>query len=239
MGQFSRNTVCRRCGHPKPGPGEVSAPITADASPLDVENFLLANMVNDQAAQQFREMPPDKQRVVMNRGSLADSRDPTAVLISRMVAIKKAQKNICLAGGQDWTCPGCWDIQFARNTQCRQCGTPNPALTAGGGGGSSAMVGPNDWAAQQSPGGKGGKGGAQMQWPESWGGFFDSSNNWVDIEAYIRKYFIEDRAADQLREMDPAQQKMWSRAGPWMMHATPQRSLSRASQRLGKKPGLT
>merc|ERR1712187_1017688 len=26
----------------------------------------------------------------------------------------------------DWFCPGCSDLQFRRNTQCRKCGTPNP-----------------------------------------------------------------------------------------------------------------
>lgn len=26
----------------------------------------------------------------------------------------------------DWYCPGCADLQFARNAKCRKCGTPNP-----------------------------------------------------------------------------------------------------------------
>merc|ERR1711976_1030472 len=26
----------------------------------------------------------------------------------------------------DWVCPGCFDHQFARNTQCRKCSTPRP-----------------------------------------------------------------------------------------------------------------
>ena len=26
----------------------------------------------------------------------------------------------------DWRCPGCQDIQFAKNTECRRCGTANP-----------------------------------------------------------------------------------------------------------------
>ncbi|CAK0832312.1 unnamed protein product, partial [Prorocentrum cordatum] len=34
--------------------------------------------------------------------------------------------------------PGCGDLQFARNTQCRKCGTPNPV---GGGGGGAAFGG--------------------------------------------------------------------------------------------------
>lgn len=31
----------------------------------------------------------------------------------------------------DWTCPACGDLQFARNTACRKCGTPKPAASAG------------------------------------------------------------------------------------------------------------
>eukprot|EP00927_Polykrikos_kofoidii_P013719 TRINITY_DN15962_c0_g2_i3.p1 TRINITY_DN15962_c0_g2~~TRINITY_DN15962_c0_g2_i3.p1 ORF type:complete len:127 (+),score=16.67 TRINITY_DN15962_c0_g2_i3:268-648(+) len=26
----------------------------------------------------------------------------------------------------DWRCPGCQDLQFARNTVCRRCGAPKP-----------------------------------------------------------------------------------------------------------------
>ena len=32
----------------------------------------------------------------------------------------------------DWDCPECGDHQFARNTECRQCGEPKP-LDGGGG----------------------------------------------------------------------------------------------------------
>lgn len=33
----------------------------------------------------------------------------------------------------DWYCPGCGDHQFARNTECRKCGAPNPQGQAGAG----------------------------------------------------------------------------------------------------------
>lgn len=32
----------------------------------------------------------------------------------------------------DWTCPGCQDHQFARNSQCRRCNTPKPLDAMGG-----------------------------------------------------------------------------------------------------------
>jgi len=49
----------------------------------------------------------------------------------------------------DWMCPGCNDLQFARNTECRKCGTANPGSGGGGGGGGV-------------PGGKGMKAGDWM-----------------------------------------------------------------------------
>lgn len=44
----------------------------------------------------------------------------------------------------DWICPGCGDIQFARNDKCRKCGTPNPAPGAGKGEGKGAKRA-GDW----------------------------------------------------------------------------------------------
>lgn len=40
----------------------------------------------------------------------------------------------------DWICPGCNDLQFARNPVCRQCRTPRPA-----GAGGNNMGEPGDW----------------------------------------------------------------------------------------------
>merc|ERR1719183_1403455 len=34
----------------------------------------------------------------------------------------------------DWYCPGCNDLQFARNTHCRRCGMANPNGSGGKGG---------------------------------------------------------------------------------------------------------
>lgn len=39
----------------------------------------------------------------------------------------------------DWYCPGCGDLQFAKNTECRRCSTPKPDGIA------TAGVKPGDW----------------------------------------------------------------------------------------------
>jgi len=61
------------------------------------------------------------------------------------------------AGGDmkpgDWICPGCGDMQFARNAMCRRCSTPRPHALGGNGGALTAAAGshgggnmkPGDW----------------------------------------------------------------------------------------------
>jgi len=44
----------------------------------------------------------------------------------------------------DWWCPTCGDLQFAKNTQCRKCATPNPLITEGSSSGACGMK-PGDW----------------------------------------------------------------------------------------------
>merc|ERR1711865_1016870 len=48
----------------------------------------------------------------------------------------------------DWLCPGCNDLQFARNEACRRCGTLKPIDAAGAavaGGGNNQCEKPGDW----------------------------------------------------------------------------------------------
>merc|ERR1711879_306867 len=76
--QFAKNQSCRRCGASRPAPEpEQMAP--------GVEEFLARFQIQERAANQFRNLTPQRQQQIMNRGSLADARDPTAVLITRMV----------------------------------------------------------------------------------------------------------------------------------------------------------
>merc|ERR1712194_789484 len=36
--------------------------------------------------------------------------------------------------GEDWTCPSCYDLVFARNSNCRSCGAAKPGAASGGSG---------------------------------------------------------------------------------------------------------
>merc|ERR1719343_1285357 len=112
------------------------AAMATDEDRALVEAFLGTSQVEPHAAQLLRDMPPSVQTLVMNKGSLQDARDQTAVLISRMnlatQAVSGNQNTPSVPMGNakpgDWICPGCLDLQFARNANCRKCGTPNPKL---------------------------------------------------------------------------------------------------------------
>jgi len=65
-----------------PGAGNVQP-----ATPEEVNHFLLLNPVEDHAAANLRSLDPMVQKMVMNRGSLEDARDPSAMLSSRISKI--------------------------------------------------------------------------------------------------------------------------------------------------------
>merc|ERR1712008_87087 len=58
--------------------------IIAGHSTPEVEAFLTQNPVEPHAAARLRSLPPEMQRLVIERGSLQGARDPSAVLISRV-----------------------------------------------------------------------------------------------------------------------------------------------------------
>jgi len=179
--QFGRNDTCRKCGTPKEmasdnlaemlGQGIDVPTITERAAPQQVQQFLMQHVVEQHAVDIFLKLDPKLQKIVMNKGSLAEARDQTAMLMGR---IKQAQK---IASGAitmelkpgDWICPGCHDVQFSRNTTCRQCGSPKPGGGGGGGCGHTAA-----FAQMGGMGGMGGMRGVQgtqgMQGMQGMGG---------------------------------------------------------------------
>merc|ERR1719253_1751477 len=85
------------------------------------------------------------QAAVILKGTLHGSRDPTAVLVSRMNSVlKEAQAQGWIPQGQlhatpggtregDWYCNRCNDLQFAKNNTCRCCGSSRAEVEAEGG----------------------------------------------------------------------------------------------------------
>jgi len=124
---FSRNTSCRKCGHDKPDSSLGGfLKHTVPATPVEVEQFLVLNPVEQHAADKFRKMDAKAQRLVINKGGLEGARDATAAFIGRMSSIDKIARGTIVLPPGDWICPGCGDHQFARNDTCRRCATPKP-----------------------------------------------------------------------------------------------------------------
>jgi len=141
--QFSRNSSCRRCGIEKPESAGSFLKETVPATPIEVEQFLVLNPVEQHAADKFRKMDTRAQRLVINKGGLEGARDPTAAFIGRMSAIDKIARGAVVLPPGDWLCPGCGDHQFARNDSCRRCHTTKPA-SAGGDAGTAPAAGGMD-----------------------------------------------------------------------------------------------
>merc|ERR1719401_1625506 len=107
---FARNDSCRRCGHRNSG--------------SEIDEFLSRNAIEAHAVEEFKELPPELQVMVMDAGSLADARDPTAVLRSRMMKAKQGTLKVEEMRPGDWKCKACGDHNFAKNESCRKCGAP-------------------------------------------------------------------------------------------------------------------
>merc|ERR1712048_298695 len=115
--------------------GQYEAEMASEEDKAFVEAFLAHSSVDFHAADMLRGLPPDLQKMAINKGSLQDARDQTAVLISRMNLATQTRgitqpslKQGFETKPGDWVCPGCLDLQFARNATCRKCQTPNPTL---------------------------------------------------------------------------------------------------------------
>eukprot|EP00927_Polykrikos_kofoidii_P059679 TRINITY_DN54820_c0_g1_i1.p1 TRINITY_DN54820_c0_g1~~TRINITY_DN54820_c0_g1_i1.p1 ORF type:complete len:490 (-),score=114.01 TRINITY_DN54820_c0_g1_i1:156-1535(-) len=56
----------------------------AQASSADVETFLVTSLIDPDAAAKLRSMPPQLQKLVIERGPIVGTRNPSSVLIARM-----------------------------------------------------------------------------------------------------------------------------------------------------------
>lgn len=121
--QFARNLQCRKCGAPNPNPESampstripdaISGYVGADGrlkkgfKPKKVCAFFLEGRCRKGAMCTYAHSEDD----------LHGGAGPEAWV---------AQKENPKWAKEDWTCPCCGDLQFARNAACRKCGTPNP-----------------------------------------------------------------------------------------------------------------
>lgn len=126
---FMRNPVCRKCGAARAGAGPINlheaAPGGNAMSVVDI--YLAENGIEPRAADNFRALPPQMQQLVMESGTFSDARDPTAVLISRMNKAKAGMLQAAKVMPGDWKCGSCGEHNYARNKQCRKCGTAQEA----------------------------------------------------------------------------------------------------------------
>lgn len=121
--QFARNPQCRKCGTPNPNP--------------PTENPNLATRIPDALSGYIgpdgrlkRGFKPKKVCQFFLEGrclkgamcTYAHSEDDLKEGCGPEAWITNKQRD----QQADWTCPACGDLQFARNAQCRKCGTPNP-----------------------------------------------------------------------------------------------------------------
>jgi len=227
----------------------------APATPQEVEMFLMSNPMEGKVQDQFRNMDAKAQRLVLNRGSLEGSRDPTAAFIGRMVKIDQLVKKS--ASNVDWICPSCGFTNFGRNMQCLKCHQPKPAETPvmapmegcggmgggmgygmGGGMGGGMMGGMGGgmdggmmggMGVDMSGGMMGGMGGCaggygamrnggmmQQSAASPYGQAGGAANAMagvvpatpVEVEEFLILNPVEQKVADQLRNMDPAAQKL-------------------------------
>mmetsp|Transcript_6257 Transcript_6257/g.14971 ORF Transcript_6257/g.14971 Transcript_6257/m.14971 type:complete len:368 (+) Transcript_6257:80-1183(+) len=137
--QFARNPTCRKCGAQQPragcmgtarasqtvqeGTGGAFAPLahqSRDQTPQPGDWY--CNFCNDlQFARNTQCRRCGKRRVGVEVSVPAAAAMPSLPL---PVSNNKQQPQ-----HGDWICAGCGDLQFARNTACRQCGTPRDVQT--------------------------------------------------------------------------------------------------------------
>lgn len=86
-----------------------------EATSDEVQAFVDEHACEAHAVTKFKNLNPKLQKIVINQGSMADAKDQTAVLMSRVRRI------VDLKPG-DWFCPKCSDIVFGKNDACRKCG---------------------------------------------------------------------------------------------------------------------
>jgi len=107
-------------GKQRGGPYMAPAANVEPATEDDVSAFLAVHPVEPHAAQKLRSLDPKLQALALAQlGNMDDAKDKTAVLITKCTLVTSMKQG-------DWICPGCMDLQFAKNSTCRKCSTARP-----------------------------------------------------------------------------------------------------------------
>lgn len=106
-------------GFARTRPYTAPADIVCPATEREIDTFLSVHTVQPHAVQMFRRLDPKLKRLVIDKGSMLDARDQTAVLVKRINDVSSMKRG-------DWVCPRCLDHQFASNMACRKCGADKP-----------------------------------------------------------------------------------------------------------------
>jgi len=125
--QFAKNSECRKCGTPKP-----SQSFGMKAGDWNCPNCQDLQFAKNNECRKCGTANPD----------------PEGTKAALEAGLAAGFGGIMEKPG-DWYCPGCADLQFARNQECRKCGTANPDPEASAQAASSAGNGvsekPGDW----------------------------------------------------------------------------------------------
>jgi len=117
--QFARNTECRKCGGPRPagGGGVMGGKGGGKGAAVKKAGDWFCPACGDL---QFAKN--DKCRKCEQPNP-----DPAGSAAAKEAGVAAGTGNFvpALKPG-DWNCPSCNDLQFARNSKCRKCNTPNP-----------------------------------------------------------------------------------------------------------------
>jgi predicted RNA-binding Zn-ribbon protein involved in translation (DUF1610 family) len=117
--QFARNQQCRKCGTANPDP-EGSAALSQTRP----------NNVNEKPGDWYCPSCGDLQFAKNQQCRKCGTKNPDpeqSMALAQANGAKGSSKGGQMKPG-DWHCSGCGDLQFAKNTQCRKCGTPNYAM---------------------------------------------------------------------------------------------------------------
>uniref|UniRef100_A0A7S1R4V9 RanBP2-type domain-containing protein n=1 Tax=Alexandrium catenella TaxID=2925 RepID=A0A7S1R4V9_ALECA len=135
--QFERNLMCRKCAAPKPMVSTNNQASKAGdwicPNPQCMDLQFERNMV-------CRKCGSGRPAGTLQKAG-ADGQGELGGSSGGETAARPMGNSSAVFAPDDWMCPACGDHQFARNQQCRNCGSPKPAGAGKGGAGAGGCAG--------------------------------------------------------------------------------------------------